>query len=76
MWENGKNLELTPPHDVLTQRVGNYLPEDEMLLSMQKKSYEILKAHPLNRKRKEQGHEPGKQLLVLGSRHKAHPYIL
>ena len=37
VWENGKNLELTPPHDVLTQRVGNYLPEDEMLLSMQKK---------------------------------------
>lgn len=67
VWENGKNLELTPPHDVLTQRVGNYLPEDEMLLSMQKKSYEILKAHPLNRKRKEQGLNPANSFWFWGA---------
>lgn len=67
VWENGKNLELTPPHDVLTQRVGNYLPEDEMLLSMQKKSYEILKDHPLNRKRKEQGLNPANSFWFWGA---------
>lgn len=66
VWDNGKKLELTPPHDVLTQTVRDYLPQDEMLLSMQKKSYEILKDHPLNRKRKEQGLNPANSFWFWG----------
>lgn len=58
IWENGKIAELTPPHDVLGQVIGAYLPGDEMLREMMKKSYEILKDHPLNVARKEKGLHP------------------
>ena len=37
---------------------GQYLPSDEKLLSMMKKSYEILVNHPINIERKKQGLNP------------------
>lgn len=58
IWENGQVVELTPPHDVLTQVIGQYLPEDQVLREMMKKSHEILKDHPINVERKEQGLNP------------------
>ena len=58
IWEKGEVVELTPPHDVLGQVIGRYLPQDAILREMMKKSYEILKNHPLNLKRKEQGLNP------------------
>lgn len=58
IWENGSTPELTPPHDVLGQRIGKWLPEEEVLAQMMKKSYEILKEHPLNLERKKQGLKP------------------
>lgn len=58
IWNGGKVVELTPPHDVLTQVIGPHLPEDAVLREMMRKSYEILKDHPLNKKRKEQGLHP------------------
>lgn len=53
--KDGKVVELTPPHDILTKRIGDYLPSDEVLREMMKKSYDILVNHPINIKRKEQG---------------------
>ena len=67
VWDNGQVLELTPPHDVLTQKIGPYLPADERLLYMQKRSYEILKDHPLNKKRKEQGLNPANSFWFWGA---------
>lgn len=67
VWDNGQVLELTPPHDVLTQKIGPYLPVDERLLYMQKRSYEILKDHPLNKKRKEQGLNPANSFWFWGA---------
>ncbi len=58
IWDRGEVVELTPPHDVLTQKIGQYLPKDPMLLSIMKKSYEILKDHPLNLERKAKGLNP------------------
>lgn len=58
IWEGGRVTELTPPHDVLGQKIGAYLPEDEMLYSMMEKSYAILKNHPLNIERKKKGLNP------------------
>lgn len=52
IWHNGSVVKLTPPHDVLGQKVGPNLPETESLREMMKKSYEILKNHPLNIERK------------------------
>ena len=58
VWDKGQVLPLTAPHDVLTQTIGQYLPTDPVLLHMMKRSYEILKDHPLNLKRKEKGLNP------------------
>lgn len=58
IWNHGQVVELTPPHDVLTQTIGQYLPKDAVLLEMMKKSYEILKDHPMNIERKAKGLNP------------------
>lgn len=67
VWDKGQVLELTPPHDILTRKIGEYLPEDETLRYMQKRSYEILKDHPLNKKRKEQGLNPANSFWFWGA---------
>lgn len=67
VWANGKVVELTPPHDILTQRIGDYLPQDEVLRDMMKKSYDILVNHPINIKRKEQGLNPANSAWFWGA---------
>ncbi len=58
IWKRGRVVELTAPHDILTQRIGEYLPQDPVLRDMMEKSYDILVNHPINVKRKEQGLNP------------------
>lgn len=58
IWKEGRAVELVPPHDVLGQKIGQYLPEDETLRMMMKRSYELLQSHPLNLERKKNGLRP------------------
>jgi 2,3-bisphosphoglycerate-independent phosphoglycerate mutase len=58
IWDKGEVVDLVQPHDVLEQKIGPNLPEDSVLRSMMKKSYEILKDHPINIERKKQGLNP------------------
>ena len=58
IWSGGEVVELAQPHDVLTQKIGQYLPEDEELRRMMRASYDILKNHPINVARREQGLNP------------------
>ena len=58
IWTNGEVIDLVQPHDVLEQTIGQHLPKDENLLRMMKRSYEILKDHPINVARKEAGLNP------------------
>ncbi len=67
IWDNGKVVELTPPHDVLTQKIGKHLPEDEMLKEMMQKSFDILNHHPLNEKRAAQGKNKANSLWFWGA---------
>ena len=67
VWANGKVVELTPPHDILTKRIGDYLPQDPVLREMMKKSYDILANHPINIKRKEQGLNPANSAWFWGA---------
>lgn len=50
------------PHDILGKRIGEYLPRVEdggaEFLELMKKSYDILKDHPVNIARKERGLKP------------------
>ena len=65
--KDGKVVELTPPHDILTKRIGDYLPTDDVLREMMKKSYDILVNHPTNVKRKEQGLNPANSAWFWGA---------
>lgn len=67
IWHNGSVVKLTPPHDVLGQKVGPNLHETESLREMMKKSYEILKNHPLNIERKKKGLNPANSCWFWGA---------
>lgn len=58
IWDKGQVAELTPPHDVLGQKIGQHLPKDVFLRRMMEESYEILKDHPMNLERKKKGLRP------------------
>lgn len=58
IWHKGKTVPLTAPHDILTRKIGEYLPEDPVLREMMEKSWDILKNHPVNVKRREQRKNP------------------
>lgn len=65
--DKGSVMPLTPPHDVLGQTIGQYLPKDTVLREMMEKSYEILKKHPLNIARKEAGLNPANSCWFWGA---------
>ena len=67
IWHNGpKTLELTPPHDISDRVVTEYLPKNEILLNMMKKSYGLLKDHPVNVARREKGLNPANSIWLWG----------
>ncbi len=70
IWENGPVLgTLTPPHDILTKKINDYLPQTEdytLLLEMMKKSYKFLSNHPVNLKRIENGLRPANSIWIWG----------
>ncbi len=67
IWDNGKVLPLTPPHDILGKVIGSYLPEDAVLRDMMKRSYDILCRHPINVERKAKGLNPANSLWFWGA---------
>ncbi len=67
IWDGGEVVSLTPPHDVLGQKIGQYLPEQPKLREMMKKSYDILSAHPINKARIEKGLNPANSLWFWGA---------
>lgn len=67
IWDNGKVLPLTPPHDILGKVIGEYLPKDDVLRQMMKKSYDILVNHPINIARKEKGLNPANSIWFWGA---------
>lgn len=67
IWDKGEVINLVQPHDILTQVVEGKLPTNEKLADMMKKSYEILKNHPINIKRKEQGLNPANSIWFWGA---------
>lgn len=50
IWHNGqKNLNLTPPQDIVNKKINNYIPDNNILASLMEKSYIILKNHSINK---------------------------
>lgn len=67
VWSKGQVMELTPPHDILTKRIGDYLPQDPVLRELMEKSYEILSSHPLNVEREKRGLHPANSAWFWGA---------
>lgn len=67
IWDKGEVVELTPPHDVLGQTIGQHLPKEALLKEMMKKSYDILANHPINIERKKKGLNPANSIWFWGA---------
>lgn len=68
VWHNKENdFSLTPPHDISGKTIGEYLPKDELLLRLMKKSYDILKNHPVNIDRIKRGLRPANSVWIWGN---------
>lgn len=58
-----------PPHDILDRHAREYLPKGksaDFLIDMMKKSYELLKDHPINKARIARGLNPANSLWIWG----------
>ena len=68
--DNGKiGHTLTPPHDISDKKITDYLPKGvngELYLNFMKKSYELLKDHPVNLKRIAAGKNPANSIWLWG----------
>jgi len=67
VWKKGHASHLEPPHDHLTQVIGDYLPEDPTLRAFMEKSFDILNNHPVNLKRAAQGKRKANSLWYWGA---------
>lgn len=71
VWDKGMPHpgELTPPHDITGRKITDYIPQGEgaaKLYELQKRSYELLKNHPVNIKRMESGRRPANSIWLWG----------
>ncbi len=61
-----KHYKLTPPHDISDKPVAEYLPDNPVIMDIMRKSREILKRHPVNIKRRENGQNTADSLWIWG----------
>lgn len=70
VWDKGTTkVKLTPPHDILDKRAGDYKPTGdnaEIIWELMKKSYEILNYHPINNMRRQKGLKPANSIWIWG----------
>lgn len=67
VWDNApESFHLTPPHDISDRKIKDYLPDNERILDLMKKSEKILREHPVNRKRIKEGKKSATSLWIWG----------
>lgn len=71
IWNNGTMDigTLTPPHDITGKPIMEYIPKHEnaaKLYDLMKKSYQLLKDHPVNKARIERGKRPANSIWLWG----------
>ncbi|NLY70193.1 MAG: cofactor-independent phosphoglycerate mutase [Clostridiales bacterium] len=67
--DGSTDYDLTPPHDILDKRIGEYLPKGEgsdFIEKMMRDSYELLSEHPINLNRIKMGKNPGNSIWIWG----------
>lgn len=71
IWDNG-TLDIgafTPPHDITGKPIKEFVPMHEnavKLYELMKKSYDLLKDHPINKAREERGLRPANSIWLWG----------
>ncbi len=70
VWKGGtEDIECTPPHDITGKEISRYLPigkKANFLKELILKSAEILKDHPVNKKRIAEGKKPANSIWLWG----------
>ena len=67
IWHEGPvGLDLTPPHDISDRKITEYLPKNPVILDHMRRSYEILKDHPVNQARQQRGLNPANSIWLWG----------
>lgn len=70
VWKNGTlDCELTPPHDISGKCIRDYIPRgdgSEFLLNLMKRSEDLLRNHPVNRRRAELGKNTADSIWLWG----------
>lgn len=67
IWHDGPvGLDLTPPHDISDRRITEYLPKNPVILDLMRRSYQVLKDHPINKARQERGLNPANSIWLWG----------
>ena len=67
VWEDApESFTLTPPHDISDRKIKDYLPSDERILDLMKKSEKILRNHTINQKRIAEGKNPATSMWIWG----------
>ncbi|MBQ3379402.1 MAG: cofactor-independent phosphoglycerate mutase [Clostridia bacterium] len=64
--DDTKKYKLTPPHDISGKKIAEYLPDDDMILDLMKRSHDILKKHPVNLERIKRGLHPANSAWIWG----------
>ena len=67
VWKQGQVVDLVPAHDHLGQPIGQYLPKNDMLRSLQERSFDILNNHPVNLARAARGEKKANSLWFWGA---------
>ena len=67
VWKHGRLAQLEPPHDHLTQTIGDFLPKEAVLRNFMEKSFDIRNHHPVNRKRAAEGKRKANSLWYWGA---------
>lgn len=67
IWKKGRLVPLEPPHDHLTQVIGDYLPKEAVLRNFMEKSFALLNDHPLNVQRSLDGKNKANSLWYWGA---------
>ncbi len=67
VWKQGPLVDLCPAHDHLGLPIGPYLPQDPVLLDLQRRSFDILNDHPVNLARAARGLNKANSLWFWGA---------
>ncbi len=70
VWTGGNtDIQTTPPHDISDKPISTYMPSGngaEKLIELIIKSREVLKSHPINKKRASEGKNPANSIWLWG----------